>query len=115
MKNDMSILKRMALLLVLVLSPAWLFADDTEIFFAPAEVGNSENETKANVMVLLDTSGSMRSCTESSASWCSDVENRRINMLEDAMHLLIDSVPEKVNMGIGRFRHGYNCADNRYK
>ncbi|WP_231867845.1 hypothetical protein, partial [Alcanivorax sp. HI0007] len=26
----------------------------------------------------------------------------------------IDSVPEKVNMGIGRFRHGYNCADNRY-
>jgi type IV pilus assembly protein PilY1 len=114
MKNDMSILKGMALLLVLVLSPAWLFADDTEIFFAPAEVGNSENETIANVMVLLDTSGSMRSCAESSASWCSDVENRRINMLEDAMHLLIDSVPEKVNMGIGRFRHGYNCADDRY-
>ncbi len=114
MKKNMSLFKGIALLLVLVFSPTWLAADDTEIFFAPAEVGNSENETKANVMVLLDTSGSMRSCAESGSGWCSDVENRRINMLEDAMHILIDSVPEKVNMGIGRFRHGYNCADNRY-
>tara|TARA_Y100001934_G_scaffold282977_1_gene399665 strand:- start:7060 stop:10071 length:3012 start_codon:yes stop_codon:yes gene_type:complete len=117
METGMSIFRKITLLFVLCMSPVFLLADDTEIFFAKADVDNSENEVKANVMVLLDTSGSMRAC-ESGGGWCSDVENRRINMLEDAMHILIDSVPEKVNMGIGRFRHGYgdeDCTLNGYR
>lgn len=103
------------LLVAIGLAPTSLYADDTEIYYAWAEADNNENRPGANVMVLLDTSGSMRFCkdSESNVGWCSDADKRRINMLEDAMHILIDSVPTEIKMGLGRFNEGYNCNGGR--
>ena len=112
----MSYSKKVYLLVLMVLmAPVAIHADDTEIYYSQAAAGGSENKPSANVMVLLDTSGSMRFCknSEANVAWCSDVEERRINMLEDAMHVLIDSVPGDVKMGLGRFNAGYNCNSGR--
>ena len=106
----MSYSKKVYLLVLMVfMAPVAIHADDTEIYYSQAAAGGSENKPSANVMVLLDTSGSMRFCknSEANVAWCSDVEERRINMLEDAMHVLIDSVPGDVKMGLGRFNAGY--------
>jgi type IV pilus assembly protein PilY1 len=112
----MSYSKKVYLLVLMVfMAPVAIHADDTEIYYSQAAAGGSENKPSANVMVLLDTSGSMRFCknSEANVAWCSDVEERRINMLEDAMHVLIDSVPGDVKMGLGRFNAGYNCNSGR--
>ncbi|MZR61361.1 PilC/PilY family type IV pilus protein [Alcanivorax sp. DP30] len=100
------------MLLAIIMAPTKLYADDTEIYYSQAAADNNQNRPSANVMVLLDTSGSMRWCKDSvsNVGWCSDADNRRINMLEDAMHVLIDSVPDDVKMGIGRFRSGSSNA-----
>ena len=100
------------LLVAIGLAPTSLYADDTEIYYSAAAADNSQNRPLANVMVLLDTSGSMRWCENSvsNVGWCSDPDNRRINMLEEAMHILIDSVPGEVRMGLGRFRSGSSDA-----
>lgn len=89
----------------LVLFPSFLVADETEIYFARATADNSENKPSANVMIMLDTSGSMRFCEQefSSAVWCSDINSRRINMLEDALRGILANTPASVNLGLGRF------------
>lgn len=92
-----------------------VWADDTEIFFAEAAADNEGNRPAANVLFLLDTSGSMRYCDKdlgfsgSQPKWCDDPSNRRINMLVDAMNSVLDSVQNGVRIGIGRF----NSADSR--
>ena len=95
-----------SLMVASVLSiPAVSYADDTEIYFAKANAENSENKPVANVMIMLDTSGSMRFCEEekSSAIWCSSVAERRINLLEDAINGILENTPDSVNLGLGRF------------
>ena len=111
MKNSAKVY--LLLLMAVFLAPTTLYADDTEIYYSQAKADNSQNTPSANVMVLLDTSGSMRWCQNSSNGWCSDADKRRINMLEDAMHVLIDSIPSDVKMGLGRFNAGYNCNGGR--
>ncbi|MCG8438372.1 MAG: hypothetical protein MI751_09850 [Pseudomonadales bacterium] len=111
MKNSAKVY--LLLLMAVFLAPTTLYADDTEIYYSQARADNSQNTPSANVMVLLDTSGSMRWCKNSSNGWCSDADKRRINMLEDAMHVLIDSIPSDVKMGLGRFNAGYNCNGGR--
>ena len=92
---------------VMLLAPTSLYADDTEIFFARANADDSQNRNIANVMILLDTSGSMRNCERSDgANWCNDEENRRIAMLVRAFNIMIDDIPEDVRVGISRFRRG---------
>src|SRR5690606_2393445 len=92
-----------------------VWADDTEIFFAEAAADNEGNRPAANVLFLLDTSGSMRYCdkdlgfSNNQPRWCDDPPNRRINMLVDAMNSVLDSVQNGVRIGIGRF----NSADSR--
>ncbi|MBQ0752672.1 MAG: hypothetical protein KBT87_09070 [Gammaproteobacteria bacterium] len=100
-------LLRLGVLAVLVaLLPAPLWADDSEIFFAEAAASEDENKPAANVMLLLDTSGSMRYCaTGSNANWCSDYTNRRINMLVTAVNTLLDGVQDGVSVGVSRFRY----------
>lgn len=89
------------------MSPVSLYADDTEIFFSRATADNSENVPSANVMILLDTSGSMRNCkTGSGSNWCTDEDNRRIVMLINAFNTMIDNVPNGVRIGVSRFRRG---------
>jgi type IV pilus assembly protein PilY1 len=88
------------------------YADDTEIYFAKADVDNVENEPRANVMIMLDTSGSMRLCkTGSGQSWCPRVHERRINLLHDALEGIINNTPDSVNIGLGRFDAGTMSPD----
>ncbi|WP_341707533.1 PilC/PilY family type IV pilus protein [Halopseudomonas sp.] len=85
--------------------PMAVQADDTEIYFARANAENAQNTPKANVLIMLDTSGSMRNCrTGSGSNWCSDVDNRRITLLHDAMKQIIADAPSTVEIGFGRFR-----------
>jgi|TARA_R110000851_G_C13096332_1_gene567483 type IV pilus assembly protein PilY1 len=101
------IIKASLLWAVMLLAPTSLYADDTEIFFARANADDSQNQNVANVMILLDTSGSMRNCEQSDgANWCNDAENRRIAMLVRAFNIMIDDIPDDVRVGISRFRRG---------
>lgn len=88
-----------------LLIPVAAQADDTEIYFARANAENAQNTPKANVLIMLDTSGSMRNCrTGSGSNWCSDIENRRITLLHEAMKQIIADAPSTVEIGFGRFR-----------
>src|SRR5690606_36613190 len=88
-------------------------ADDTEIFFAEATADNASNRPVANVLFLLDTSGSMRWCENAedrsysnrNPYWCSDPDDRRINMLVGAMNNVLDNVQDGVRIGLGRFNN----------
>ncbi|OWL89877.1 PilC/PilY family type IV pilus protein [Halopseudomonas aestusnigri] len=85
--------------------PVFANADDTEIYFARANAANEQNTPKANVLIMLDTSGSMRNCRNGSGStWCTDIENRRITLLHEAMKQIIADAPNTVEIGLGRFR-----------
>lgn len=85
--------------------PVFANADDTEIYFARANAANEQNTPKANVLIMLDTSGSMRNCrTGTGSNWCSDIENRRITLLHEAMKQIIADAPNTVEIGLGRFR-----------
>src|SRR5690606_39286941 len=85
------------------------YADDTEIYFAKADVDNVENEPRANVMIMLDTSGSMRLCEKGSGqTWCGTINERRINLLEDAIKGILNNTPDSVNIGLGRFVNANN-------
>lgn len=64
-------------------------AHDTEIYFAQANVDNPENVPTANVLFLMDTSGSM--------------SGNKMNNLKQAFRDVIDDVSEDVNVGVGRF------------
>lgn len=88
------------------------YADDTEIYFAQANADNEENRSVANVLIMLDTSGSMRFCQDElsggsgyNAKWCSTAANRRINVLQNALDQLLDSVSPSIRLGIGRFNY----------
>lgn len=107
-------LLQLGLLAALVaLLPAPLFADDSEIFFAPVAAGDNENKPSANVMLLLDTSGSMRWCEDEewngtgrhrTVKWCATYATRRINMLVAAVNALIDGAQDGVRVGVSRFQ-----------
>ena len=106
MKIIDKILSLVALVALVMWSPTQLMADDGEIFFAKAAASDEENRPSANVMLLLDTSGSMRNCKTSDGSeWCDDYKERRINLLVNAVNKLLDDVQDGVNIGISRFRN----------
>lgn len=101
-----------ALFTVMTCLSSLSYADDTEIYFAQANADNDENQTVANVMIMLDTSGSMRFCQNElsggsgyNAKWCTDHTKRRINILQNALDELLDSVSPAVKVGIGRFNY----------
>ena len=94
----------MGLMLVCALAPTGVYADDTEIFFAKANADNSENKPKANVLFLMDTSGSMcdspkgdRDCSRSDVPMAS---------LRDAFSQVIDSLASDVDVGLAKFNGG---------
>jgi len=100
--------------LAVMLSPTHLYADDTEIFFSRAKADNEQNEPIANVLIMLDTSGSMRYCEKEgsvsgyNASWCADYKKRRINVLQESLKEMLADVPDGVRIGLGRFNYNVN-------
>lgn len=86
-----------------------LWAEDIEVYYSEVLSDDSINKNVANVMIMLDTSGSMRNCQASSgANWCtgSNWTERRINLLQTAMEGILDGVDENVRIGLGRFNSG---------
>jgi len=106
-------IRQVVVLLAMALVAHPVQADDTEIFFADASADNASNRPVANVLFLLDTSGSMRWCKDSEGGyynsgnpyWCSNPDKRRINMLVDAMNNVLDNVQDGVRIGLGRFNN----------
>ena len=75
----------------LVLAAA-LQADDTEVFFGQIDLSE---DTRPNVLFVLDTSGSMNLTGNTSSE-------PRLARLKDAMHSILDSAND-INVGIMRF------------
>ena len=91
--------------------PATLWAEDIEVYYSEVLSDDSVNKNVANVMIMLDTSGSMRYCaTGYNANWCTGANwrERRINLLHDAMDAILDDADENVRIGLGRFNDGSN-------
>lgn len=65
------------------------YADDTEIYFAQANVDNQENKPAANVLFLLDTSGSM--------------SGQKMRDLKAAFKSVVSGLNDNISVGIGRF------------
>ncbi|MCH8544754.1 MAG: hypothetical protein LAT61_14415 [Alcanivorax sp.] len=112
MKQLSDLAKGLLLGLAVILSPTSLYAHDTEIFFSRAQADNEQNQAIANVMIMLDTSGSMRWCQNElgggsghNATWCTDYEKRRINILQNALRDMLMDTPDGVRIGIGRFNY----------
>lgn len=90
-----------------VFASSSLWAEDVEVYYSEVLSDDSVNKNVANVMIMLDTSGSMRNCQSGSGStWCGDINNRRINILTSVMESIIDDADENVNIGLGRFTGG---------
>jgi len=105
MKNFNSALRSIFLASLVVWPGTHVLADDTEIYFARATADNTENKPVAKVMIMLDTSGSMRNCeTGSGSNWCSTIADRRITLLHEAMKQIIEDAPDTVEIGFGRFQ-----------
>lgn len=91
----------MGLMLVCALAPTGVYADDTEIFFAKANADNSENKVKANVLFLIDTSGSMGGKTEGNYK-------TKMQELKEAFSLVIDELGSDIDVGVAKFNGGYD-------
>jgi len=102
--NPKDIFKATLFLMSLFLAPGNLYADDTEIYYARADLVNEENEQIANVLFLMDTSGSM--C--SGYSNCSN-SNTKMSQLKVAFSSVVDGLNNGVRIGVGKFNGG---ADN---
>ena len=92
----------MGLMLVCALAPTGVYADDTEIFFAKANADNSENKPKANVLFLIDTSGSMENRSGGSGS------PTKMQELKDAFSTVIDNLGSDIDVGLAKFNGGYD-------
>ncbi|ROZ81268.1 hypothetical protein EF096_14155 [Pseudomonas neustonica] len=96
---------------VAMFSSGQLWAEDVEVYYSEVLSDDSVNKNIANVMIMLDNSGSMRNCEiGSGANWCtgSDWRERRINLLNDAMETILDDADENVKIGLGRFNNSSN-------
>ena len=84
------------------------YADDTEVFFAPA---SSTQTIKPNVMFIIDTSGSMRWGVDGTRTV--PYEDRRLTIVKGVMDDLLSDLTN-VNAGLMRFNRG-NSSDSSAK
>src|SRR5690554_5723220 len=89
---------------VMLSTPA--MAHDTEIYFSEAKADNDANKPAANVLFLIDTSGSM--CQYDGGGTAQDCSQAtsRMNKLKAAFNIKIDSLDERVSVGVGKFSGG---------
>lgn len=88
-------------LLACAMAPTGLYADDTEIFFAKANADNAENKPKANVLFLIDTSGSMESKAPNS-------NKTKMQELKSAFAKVIDNLGSDIDVGLAKFNGGHD-------
>jgi len=117
-KVNISSLKRKALAsavacVYMSLAVAPVYASDTEIYVAATD----ESTISPNLMMMIDTSGSMAYCMENDSSCTSP--NQRMDVLKDAMQKILrgsattKAVPGNVKMGLGRY-HPTNADKGGY-
>lgn len=81
----------------LILQAGMSFADDTEIFFGGAAI---DEGIRPNVMFILDDSGSMNWCVDStSTQTCSNVSKQRMVILRDTFRNLLNNT-SNINIGM---------------
>lgn len=100
MNTISSWLKSAALIAGIILSASPVHADDTEIYFS-----NPNQSSNVNIMVMLDTSGSMAWCGSTTSS-CNDPDLIRMEQLKKAFKGLLAGLGGNVNMGLGRLQGG---------
>lgn len=94
-------------------------AHDTEIYFAQANVDNPDNVPTANVLFLIDTSGSMCDPSVSGgSSWdrnrarCKEAGNpgvdRPMYALREAFEQMVGGLDEDVSIGLAKFNGGHD-------
>lgn len=79
-----------------LLSARPAYAEETEVYFTTQAGGG-----QANILFMLDTSGSMAWCGATSST-CNDSSLVRMNQLKQAFSRLIDSLGGNVRVGVGR-------------
>ena len=84
------------LTLALLLSSPGSYAEDIEIYFS-----DSNSSGQANIMILLDTSGSMGWCGNTTSS-CGDASRTRMAELKRSFTRLIDGLGGTARIGLGR-------------
>lgn len=91
--------------------PAVSYADDTEIYFAKANAENSENKPSANVLFLIDTSGSM---CDPRSGWNTNrnCDNQYTPMvaLRSAFSTMVNGLEEDVKIGLAKFNGGHDTS-----
>lgn len=89
--------------------PALSYADDTEIYFAKANAENSENKPSANVLFLIDTSGSMCDprAGNSTSRNCSNQYTPMV-ALRNAFSTMVEGLEENVKIGLAKFNGGHD-------
>ncbi|MBF5055582.1 pilin biogenesis-like protein [Alcanivorax sp. 521-1] len=87
------------LLGAILLAPTGVHADDTEIYFSRADADSDVNKQSANVLFLIDTSGSM--------------SGTKMSQLKTAFSSVIDGLKEGVSIGVGRF-NSWNGGGGAY-
>lgn len=83
-------------------------AHDTEIYFSEAKADNDENQPAANVLFLIDTSGSMCLYDKGGDRQDCSQSTSRMNKLKEAFNIMIDSLDERVSVGVGKFNGGHD-------
>ncbi len=88
--------------LCVLLSARPAYAEETEVYFTTQSGGG-----QANILFMLDTSGSMAWCGATSST-CNDSSQVRINQLKEAFSSMIDSLGGNVRVGVGRLAKSEN-------
>ena len=81
-----------------------LMAHTSEIFFAEANANNSQNRPSANVLFVIDTSGSM--CDPPSGNRNCQNASTPMAALRNAFSIMIDSLGSNINIGLSKFNGG---------
>lgn len=97
-----------ALMTAAIMLSTPVLSQDTEIYFSEAKADDDTNKPAANVLFLIDTSGSMCQYDGGGRTQNCDQATSRMNKLKAAFNIMIDSLDERVSVGVGKFNGGHD-------
>tara|TARA_R110001606_G_scaffold84694_3_gene192439 strand:- start:10098 stop:13091 length:2994 start_codon:yes stop_codon:yes gene_type:complete len=98
----------LCLLGAVLMAPTCVYADDTEIYYAQADASNESNEQIANVLFLIDTSGSM--CDPPNGGRDCSRSDTKMYQLKEAFSQVVDGLSDGVRIGVGKFNGGKDTS-----
>lgn len=81
-----------------------VMADDSEIYLA----GSSGTSGNPNVLMLIDTSGSMAYGMSTTSTATATLENQRMTHLKTAVGKILDTLPGNIRVGLARYNSDGN-------